>query len=296
MSLKHNLIKSYFSVFSSIAPQKAGKSAFQLFQKTQQKNIRARELPFFEKTTEFKVPFKQEDLYCYKAGNINNPWVLLVHGWNSNIASMHAILEQLVQHNYYVIGLNLPAHGPSRLKRTNMLQCSEALQTLLEFTQPEQPISIVSHSFGSAVVSYSLTKFQLTANQLIYLTCPNSLGEAFEEYSAMIGLGRKAHDNMVQQAENILEQKLDKVVVSKLLNDNSYNHLTIIHDEFDKVIPFKDAQKIHQANPKSQLIGMQNIGHYRMLWNKELIQKVIDQLTVNEPTTVKNQKELAAIN
>ncbi len=296
MSLKFKLIKSYYKTFSAISPTKAGYSAFNLFQTTQNKNIRERELPFFERSEEFRVPFKDEDLYCYKRGNEQNPWILLVHGWNSNIASMHAIAEGLIQNGYYVIGLNLPAHGPSKLKKTNMERCSKALIALLDHLNPNKPLSIVSHSFGSAVVSYTLTQKNIAINQLIYLTCPNSLGEVFKDFSHQIGLNNAAHSHLVQLAENILGQKIEHLVVSNLLHKSNFQELTLIHDEYDKVISIKDAQKIQQTNPKSKLISMQNIGHYRMLWNSELIDLIVNQLNSSYAKHEMEEPVLAAFN
>ncbi len=294
MSLKLKLFKTYYRIFSQISPEKAGISAFNRFQTTQNKNIRERELPFFQTATEFRVPFGNEDLYCYSLGNKNNPWILLVHGWDSNIGSMFAIAKELVQNNYYVIGLNLPAHGPSKLKKTNMEICHNAFLSLYDYLSPTKPISIVSHSFGSAVVSYSLSKRNLPINELIFLTCPNSIEQVFLDYSSQIGLTTLAHRHMVKLAEHILDEKVEHMVVSELIKTVKYKSLTIIHDEFDKVIPIADAKKISKSSANATLITMKNVGHYRMLWNPDLINKIIAQLNLNNPSEKEKELSLAA--
>ncbi len=296
MSLQLKLFRSYYKAFSLLSPAKAGKSAFDKFQTTQHKNIRERELPFFERATEFRVPFEEEDLFCYRLGQANHPPILLVHGWNSNIASMHAIAESLVQKNYQVIGLNLPAHGPSKLKKTNMEVCHRAFLSLHDFLALSEPLSIISHSFGSAVVSYALTKKNIPIDQLIYLTCPNSIEQVFIEYSQFIGLTSSAHNNMVHLAENILNEKVSNMNVAKFIDSINFNQLTLIHDEYDKVIPLSDARHIYKSSKKANLITMQNIGHYRMLWNPEVIDQVLAILSTDKQGSFKKEMELAAFN
>jgi pimeloyl-ACP methyl ester carboxylesterase len=54
-----------------------------------------------------------------------------------------------------------------------------------------------------------------------------------------------------------------------------FKHLWLIHDKYDKVIPYKNSIQIQNAVPNSTLITFEHIGHYRMLWNKEVIETVI---------------------
>jgi pimeloyl-ACP methyl ester carboxylesterase len=278
MNLKLKLFQSYYKSYSLLSPKKAGKKAFIRFQTTLKKNIRKRELPFYSEAQEFKVPFDEEDLYCYTLGDKNKPWVILVHGWNSNIASMYAIATSLMKSGKYVICLNLPAHGPSQLKRTNMDICQRAFLSLYDYLQPTQPVSIVSHSFGSVVVSYALSKREIDVDQLVFLTCPNSLEQVFKEFSELIGLSAKGLEHMTHLAEGVLKTKIESLEVAKIIPDLKYNKLNMIHDQYDRVISISDAESIVAAADNAKLIPMKKIGHYRMLWNEEVIETVCQSL------------------
>ena len=48
----------------------------------------------------------------------------------------------------------------------------------------------------------------------------------------------------------------------------------LIHDEFDPVIPYSDAQEIHKAFKNSQIFTTQGLGHG--LKSKQVIDKIID--------------------
>jgi hypothetical protein len=52
--------------------------------------------------------------------------------------------------------------------------------------------------------------------------------------------------------------------------------LLLIHDEYDKIIPFKNSEEIktmHKVN--SVLIKHKRIGHYKMLWNQNIIDETL---------------------
>ena len=274
MNLKLTLFRSYYKSYSLLSPKKAGKRAFIRFQTTLRKNIRKRELPFYKEAKEFRVPFEKEDLYCYTFGNESNPWIILVHGWDSNIASMYAIAKSLEDSGKYVIGLNLPAHGPSKQRRTNMDICHRAFLSLYDYISPNQKVSVVSHSFGSVVVSYALSKRKLDIDQLVFLTCPNSLPEVFKEFSSFIGLSEKGLKHMIHLAESVLSRKIEDLEVTKLIPGISYEALNIIHDKYDKIISVSDAESIAAAAKNSRLITVEKVGHYRMLWNEEVIKHI----------------------
>ncbi|WP_222931406.1 hypothetical protein, partial [Xanthovirga aplysinae] len=53
----------------------------------------------------------------------------------------------------------------------------------------------------------------------------------------------------------------------------------LVHDKYDKIINFRNSTDIHQAIEKADLISFEKIGHYRMLWNEQVIQTVSTYFT-----------------
>jgi pimeloyl-ACP methyl ester carboxylesterase len=52
--------------------------------------------------------------------------------------------------------------------------------------------------------------------------------------------------------------------------------LLLIHDEYDKIIPFKNSEEIKKMNMENtQLIKYSKIGHYKMLWNDKVVEDTI---------------------
>lgn len=282
------LIQTYFKIASAVAPTLAGNHAFELFQRPLNKKIRKKEMSFFKVAKLFKIKHYLEDIHCYELGNPAGKLVLLVHGWESNAASMSAIGLKLAEAGHHVILFNLPAHGFSKLKKANIKMCKEVFLEVINHLNPKQPFSVVSHSFGSAVTAYALSKTTHQVDQLIFLTSPNKITQIFEDYANFIGLNQKALKQLCQRAENILHEPLEAIRTDLLHKKIRYNHLLLIHDSQDKVIPKANSIAIYNQWPNSELELLENTGHYKMLWNEEVIESVMKQFSSSSETEEKS--------
>jgi hypothetical protein len=279
MSNQLKLIQNYFKIISSVAPNYAARQGVKVFSKVRIKRVKTKEVEFFTLSKQFKVPFKgHEDLQCYELGNPDGKLVFLIHGWNSNIGSLTLFAKALMETNKYrVIGVSLPAHGYHDEQRTNMVESGEAFKTILEFIKPKEVFDVVSHSFGSGVTTMALAKSSFKADKIVFLTAPNKVKNIFNEFKDIVKMGEKAYQKMLVIAkEEILNESVEDYTIAKKLANANYNQLLIIHDEFDKVLPFKNSKEIIEMNPSIELHKMQKIGHYRMLWNPEVVKMTLD--------------------
>ncbi|MTI29452.1 alpha/beta hydrolase, partial [Xanthovirga aplysinae] len=204
MKLYLFLLRSYYTILSILWPSLAAKRAFFLFQKPQKKAFRKNELGFYQKAKHFKVSFHLEDIDCYELGNSEGELVFLVHGWESNAGSLSAIGFDLVKEGYRVIALNLPGHGYSKLKHTNLIICKEALLKVINEISPKDPFSVVAHSFGSAVSTFALSESNYKIRNLILLTTPNQIERIFLEFKNIIHLGDSAYQKLLDKVHHVL--------------------------------------------------------------------------------------------
>lgn len=276
------LIQTYFRVAARIAPKAAGNQAFELFQRPLNKKIRKKEMSFFKVAKRFKIKHYLEDIHCYELGNPSGKLVLLVHGWESNAASMSAIGLKLAEEGHHVILFNLPAHGFSKLKKANIKMCKEVFLEVINHLNPKQPFSVVAHSFGSAVTAYALSKTTHQVDQLIFLTSPNQITQIFEDFSNFIGLNSKAFQQLCNRAENIVHEPLSGIRADQLYKKIRYNRLLLIHDSEDRIIPKKNSIDIYNQWPNAELQLLEKTGHYKMLWDDKVINLVTDQLKIDQ--------------
>lgn len=274
----HKILKIFFQSLSIISPRLAANIAFELFKKVRKKDIREREKPFYEKALRYDITFNPEKIHTYSFGNPKHDCVVLIHGWDSNAGSMSKFVEPLLAKKKYVLCLNLPAHAHYKSNKTNILECKEAVKTLLNSLPDLKNTSIISHSFGSAVTGYALSEIPKSINKLMFLTSPNKMDVIFIEFKNIIGLGNKAYQLLVNKASGLLKENLETFYIHDKLKASTFNELNIFHDVNDKIISIKNSILMAEKIPNSKLKTYENIGHYRMLWNDTLVNDVMAEL------------------
>ncbi len=275
------LIQFYFSFLSKIAPKYAAKKAFHFFQTVRKKTIRKREQPFYEQATPFKFKHNNEIIDAYKFGKPSKDIVILIHGWDSNAGCMFGFVDEILKMNKQIYSFNLPAHGFHKSKTTNLFHSKNVLKTFLLQLPEFESLSVVSHSFGSALTAYALSEIDIKANQLVFLTSPNHIIEIFDDYKKLIHLSDKSYKNLIELTEKILGEPLKDLSVQSKLKQAQFNFLHLIHDRYDKIIPFKNSKEINEEITNSKIYVFEKIGHYRMLWNEEVINQTLKCLSNN---------------
>ena len=270
------LIKPYFKTLSAVSPRLASKSAFELFQKVRKKDIRDREKPFYEKATFYEIPYRNENIHCYSFGDPKNDIVVLVHGWDSNAGCMYKFIDPLLAQNKHVLSFNLPGHAFYTQNKTHLYEAKEVFKTFIMSLPKEKKKSIIAHSFGSAVTTFGLSEMDYHVDQLVFLTSPNKISDIFMDYKDFIGLNDKSYARLIDRASAILKEPLEAVNVEDRILLIPFKHLFLLHDRSDKIIPFRYSEDIHKAVSNSTLIPYDKLGHYKMLWNDELIAKVME--------------------
>lgn len=274
MSNQLKLIQTYFKALSIVAPSFTAKQGVKMFSKVRLKKIKTKEVEFFTLSKYFKVPFiGHKDLQCYEMGNPEGKLVFLIHGWDSNIGSLTLFAKALMETNKYkIIGMSLPAHGYHDEERTNMVESGDAFRTILNFINPTERFDVISHSFGSGVTTMGLSDSKFKADKIVFLTTPNKVKNIFDEFKETVKMGDKAYEKMLDIAKNkILKEPIENYTIANKLTKVDFNDLLIIHDEFDKVLPFNNSIEVKELVSSIKLHKMHKIGHYRMLWNPEVV-------------------------
>jgi len=269
------MIRTFFGLSSFLAPERAAKKSFNIFQKVRMKEIRKREESFYQEVKHFTVASSNEPIHCFEMGDKNGPIVFLVHGWDSNAGCMSMFASRFEDMGYRVIAFNLPGHAFYESKSTNLLECKIAMEKVIDFIDPQEPFSVVSHSFGSAVTANALADSDREIDQVVFLTNPNKIENIFKEFKKMIGLTRRAYRFMIEHTSELLGGPISLLDVSTNLEKVNFKKLLLIHDMEDKVLPYSNSFEINSDHQNVQLISMKNVGHYRMLWNDEVIGRTV---------------------
>lgn len=276
------LLRTYFRLVSFVSPNLAASQACRLFQRPIVKITRPLEQLFFEKVEKFQLDHSPEPIDCFELGSKDGDVIVLIRGWESNAGSMSAIATSLADQGFRVVLFNLPAHGQSKLKHANLKTCGEALDRVLNYYKYSGTPSIVSHSFGSAVATFTLARKGHEVDKFIMLSTPDKIIDIFNDFRKVISLGNGAFDNLLSRVKDILGEEIENIAIHSLTNQVKYKELNIIHDEYDRILPYANSLNVYRNSQKSTLTTLEKVGHYKMLWDTSVIRTVLATLTPNQ--------------
>tara|TARA_B110000977_G_scaffold121205_1_gene155936 strand:+ start:816 stop:1643 length:828 start_codon:yes stop_codon:yes gene_type:complete len=267
------LNRFWLNITSFIAPKYCANLAVNIFSKVRIKSIRDKEKPFYAQAREFKVARAGEDLSCYELGNPKGKLLFLVHGWESNPGCFTQFLPHLA--NYRIIAFTLPSHAHNKETHTNMYEGKDAFKLVLDAIKPTEPFHVVAHSLGSSISSFALSETDYQVDKLVFLSANNLIKQVFQDFQKLVGFNDKVYGLIADKIEGITGNKLEEMKVEDRLKKVKFNELLLIHDKFDKIISFENSAVLHKKFANSKLIPFEKIGHYRMLWNEEVLSEVL---------------------
>lgn len=242
----------------------------------------------FSKPIKFRAPMleKQQSLRCtntlhhvtkigenimvYEWENAGKR-ILINHGWSSRGTQMYHIAEQLHAAGFHVISYDAPAHGKSSGSKTNMLQILEVTQYLKNYYGEFH--ALIGHSLGGGV-SYQYVKQSTEVKKLVTIASIDKLSTVFENYTAIIGLSKKACDRMTVYFERKYKVKIsdfDSYLAAKQIAAPTL----VIHDKYDYDVSIDAANNITKHHKNATLMVTQGLGHSKILSDP----KVVDAIT-----------------
>jgi pimeloyl-ACP methyl ester carboxylesterase len=266
----------FLKFLSIISTSYAANIAFKLFCTPINKKLRDREIEVIKSAKAENIAFEDTYIKKYTWGN-GSKTVLLVHGWESNAGSLGAFVKLLNENDFKVIGFDCPAHGQSGGKQTTLFRNSDA--ALLICNQIGHIDIAITHSFGSVVLMNALLhNKEISLDKLIMITTPNELQKAFDDFYRLLKIGQKVKEKMEQKIEKLYHIKIKDMTASLLCNQIHLKHAMIVHDRQDKVIPFHNAEIVAKNLKNCQLIPIENAGHYKILWDKRVVDLVAKEI------------------
>ena len=266
------LIFSYYiksiEVFSL---QKAADTTFRLFQKTQPRKMLEEEVNFYKLTANYVIETPIEPVSIFTKGDKKGEVIFMLHGWNSNLARLNHFATILADQGYYCVMFDMPGHGKSSLKSTNLKKNSIVFESVIEQINPQGSFSVLTHSFGSMVASYTLARKKYAVNRLYFMTTLNQFEPFFKELKKRLRLSEPLLERIIEMGGDLLEEPVHQVVVKEKVKQINYQSIHVFHDKFDKILPHSYAELLVEDVPNAQLYSYEKIGHSKMLQNKQLL-------------------------
>ncbi|PJZ83636.1 alpha/beta hydrolase [Leptospira harrisiae] len=203
--------------------------------------------------------------------------VLLVHGWNGHTGNFSRIIPALLEEGYNVIGIDLPGHGFSSGRYSNIVLSAKIVRRLVK--DVGNPDYIITHSFGGAVATVA-QELGVEASKLVYIAPPLRLEILRKSFSEYFKFTEEESESMRLILERKVKQPLSSLDLEKA-GPKFNNSLLVIHDEDDLEIPFAMGLAVSKAWRKSKLVPTKGLGHKMILRTESVKDEIINFLKEN---------------
>ena len=221
-------------------------------------------------------PFERAGLTLYrdtrtKAGA---PAVLLVHGWGGHAGQMLPLAQTLAKAGLQVLLLEMPAHGRSAGRISNLPQFARALDYTAARLHAEgvDLQAVVAHSLGANAAAYAASR-GLALQRLVLLAPPASPHAYTQLFARMFGLSERTRGAMqtrIEAREAILMPQFEPPAVGPRITTPTL----VVHDRGDRINRHADGEAYTRAIAGAQLISTEGLGHMKLLQDAGVLMDV----------------------
>jgi pimeloyl-ACP methyl ester carboxylesterase len=204
------------------------------------------------------------------------PAVLLIHGWGGRSGSFDAFIEPIVAAGCRAVTFDLPAHGRSHGRQTNVIECAGAA---LQVGHAVSPLAgIVTHSFGGPVSALAW-RHGLRAERVVMLAPPQSIWSVSVPVGDWLGLPRHVSEGMMHRFARRLGITWDELRTDRLVAEMTAP-LLVVHDEDDRKIPWSHGAAVARAAPQATLRTTTGLGHRDVLLEASVVADAVAFVTM----------------
>ena len=272
------LLRAYLATLDRIAPAFAARAVYKVMSNPRVKKLREFENEVLDLSTKSTVPFNGFDIQTYTWGAPSNQTALMVHGWEGQAGNFGGIVPLLLERGYQVVAFDAPSHGHSSKGQTNMF---DFIETVSRFIRTHEPELIISHSFGSISTAYALGEnTQVPVTHWFLITSPFSFKGRLDDIKNIANVTDRTINQLIRQFEADTNMKVaDMTMEAYCAKISNVSESTVIHSVDDKILSIDTSRAVHRSLPGSEMVELQKLGHYKILWSEELKNIVDDKLS-----------------
>ncbi len=202
------------------------------------------------------------------------PVALLVHGWGGHGGQMLALADSLAQQGLRPVIVEMPAHGRSAGRVSNLPQFARAIEYVAARLAHEghRVHTVVAHSLAANAAAYAASR-GLNTQRLVLLAPPASPREYTRLFAAVFGLSeatRAAMQQRIEGREGVLMRQFEPDAVGWRVRVPTL----VVHDRHDSINPFADGQAYAAAIAGAQFMATDGLGHRKILKDAQVLGRV----------------------
>jgi pimeloyl-ACP methyl ester carboxylesterase len=203
--------------------------------------------------------------------------VLLVHGWTGEASFMGAFADYLRRRRVRSVLLDLPAHGQSAGRQTNLMDCAHAVR---EVANAMGPIRFaIGHSIGGlALLVAGEGRPPMPSSCMfeayVLIAVPDRFADLTRRFGDEQGLSPAGLRAFEWRLERLAQRKVTDFSGSDLLAATRRPTL-LLHARDDQEVPFTDAERLAAAAPFAELQALEGLGHRVILYTPHVVRAAV---------------------
>lgn len=188
---------------------------------------------------------------------------LLVHGWEGTSAQLAPWGRALAERGYRATALDLPAHGRSSGRRTNLVEIAGVVERTAEYLGGA-PGVVVAHSLGAAATVLALAR-GLGARRALLVAPPAELEPFADLFASWLGLDARVRARLQERIEDAIGAEWAKISPARLARGLGAIPSLVVHDALDREVPIEHGRRLAAAWPGARFVETRGLGHNRIL-------------------------------
>ncbi len=227
-----------------------------------------------DRSIELHLHDKTLPVYSWGEG----PLVVCMHGWGGSGTQFRRLIPQLVASGYRVVTFDAPAHGLNPGKHTHVLEFAQCLTGIEE--QIGAIDTVVAHSFG-AMATLTARYHGLAVPRLVMLAPGLDVNEIFTSYHSSLRL----NDTLARRFRHRVGEKMAAIAMiddpwtffsPEPMLQHAPERGLMIYDRCDEELSLQQFHDLAVAWPELETMETEGLGHYRLLKDPTVIQRVVD--------------------
>lgn len=261
----------YVNLLALVAPEKAGRHAFNIFCYPVKKTLKPHQRDFLDSAEQFSLYQQGTYIQGYRWGR-GAKKIVFLHGWQSHSFRWKKYIQALSKEEYSIYAIDAPGHGLSKGRAFTVPLYSELIQQLVSSLGTIH--TLVSHSIGSFSALHALHHTpSLPVERLVIMGSPGKVGDFLHFYRNLLKLSERAALQTEAHFEKVIGKPVSFFSAADFASTLRMPGL-IIHDKEDMEAPYAYALSIQKAWKDSALLTTEGVGHN--LKSAEVVKAVTD--------------------
>jgi pimeloyl-ACP methyl ester carboxylesterase len=200
------------------------------------------------------------------------PTVVLVHGWNGTAGDLSAFIGPLRDTGRRVVAIDLPAHGRSSGRFSDLPAAADAVEAVLR-REPSVE-AVIAHSFGVPATVLAAAR-GAPMPRAVLISGPINVEPYLQKFFQVLGLSAATRAGVQKRFRaKIAQTRLPSVDLGTLAPRLAAKAL-IVHDRIDREVPFLSALTLNRAWTGSELMATESLGHRKLLADSAVVERAV---------------------